>query len=110
MLQNPRTAATATLLYCCNPASVFCSAAYTESLFLALSWAGLWHIHRKPWLATALFALASSARSNGILSVWFVLHKGLAVQLQRWPRQKVKQATGCRMRCCCVRQRHSCMM
>jgi len=79
----------ATLLYCINPASVFCSAAYTESLFLALSFAGLWHMYRKPWLATALLALAASARSNGILSGWFVLHNGLQQLMRKWPRHKV---------------------
>ena len=72
-----------------NPASVFCSAAYTESLFLALSFAGLWHLHRSPYLATVLLVLASSARSNGILSAWFVLHDGLHQLMRRWPRQKV---------------------
>ena len=90
-----RTATLATLLYCFNPASVFCSAAYTESLFLALSFAGLWHLHHKPWLATALLALASSARSNGVLSAWFVLHNGLSKVSQRWSHQKVLRRSCC---------------
>ena len=90
VLQDERTASVATLLYCFNAAAVFCSAAYTESLFLALTFAGLWYLSRKPWLATALLTFASSARSNGVLSAWFLCHTGLRKLLRMWPHDKAR--------------------
>lgn len=65
------------LLFCWNPASVFYSAVYTESLFAFCTWMGLTSILRSPrsyWTGVLWFALASSSRSNGILAVWFLLN------------------------------------
>ena len=58
-------AASATLLFCFNPASVFFSAAYTESLFAGLTMAGLYYQASRPWMAAVSFAAASATRSNG---------------------------------------------
>lgn len=65
MLQDSSLAARATLLFCLTPASIFFSAIYTESLFALLSFAGMLCAGRRPWLATAAFALATATRSNG---------------------------------------------
>ena len=65
VLQDSSLAARATLLFCLTPASVFYSAIYTESLFALLSFAGMLWAGRRPWLATAAFALATATRSNG---------------------------------------------
>ena len=65
MLQDSSLAARATLLFCLTPASIFYSAIYTESLFALLSFAGMLCAGRRPWLATAAFALATATRSNG---------------------------------------------
>ena len=52
------------------PAAVFFSAAYTESLFLALSVGVLLAARRERWaLAGALGALAAATRSMGVLLI-----------------------------------------
>lgn len=52
--------------FCFNPASIFYSAVYTESLFAATSFLGMLLLEEKKfWSAVALFALSGAARSNG---------------------------------------------
>ncbi len=63
-------AAASALLFCFNPASVFHSAVYTESLHALAMFAGMHEIsHRRPWRATACFTVAAATRSNAILSI-----------------------------------------
>ena len=82
VLSRSREAHLAALLFCLNPASIFMSAFYTESLFAALSFGGMllsYHDHK--YAASFIFCLAAATRSNGILlsvliiglpSVWMV--------------------------------------
>lgn len=65
MLADPALAASATLLFCFNPASAFFSAAYTESLFAGLTMVGLYYQASRPWTSAVSFAAASATRSNG---------------------------------------------
>lgn len=52
---------------CCCPMSLFCSAAYSESLFLLLSGAALWDFERERFPPSALWAaLASATRLMGV--------------------------------------------
>ena len=76
-------------LFCCNPAGVFFTAAYSESLFSALTFTGHAIIARGRyiimttqtkrkksfWIAAAfVWGLASCARSNGLFSsIWLLL-------------------------------------
>lgn len=76
--RGARLADLSLLLFCANPASVFYSAPYTEALFAACTWAGLLLLPRAHWAGVAALAAAAAARSNGILGVWFPLHKLLA--------------------------------
>lgn len=94
ILQDEHLSALATALYCFNPASAFHSAAYTESLFTALSFAGMWHLHRprQYWWGVLCFALGTAARSNGLLNAGFVAHWGILQLLRAWPRSKVIHA------------------
>ncbi|KAM7288040.1 GPI mannosyltransferase 2 [Ixodes scapularis] len=70
----------ALLLFCFNPASIFFSACYTESLFAAVSFGGLALLeHGHPNLATLLFFLGGFVRSNGFLSAGFLLYSGLVL-------------------------------
>lgn len=77
VVKDKAVVALAVLLFCWNPASVFYSAVYTESLFAFCTWMGLIRVlesQRSYWTGVVWFALASSSRSNGILAVWFLLH------------------------------------
>jgi phosphatidylinositol glycan class V len=86
VLQNEELASLSVLLFCCNPASVFYSAAYTEALFAAFTWTGLVLLTFKSreskgggnfmyWaVGVLIFAVAGATRSNGILSAWFLIH------------------------------------
>lgn len=54
------------LIYAINPASVFFSAFYTESLFFAITVTGLWLLFKDlPLLASLVFGIGSYTRSNG---------------------------------------------
>jgi len=56
----------AALLFCFNPASIFFSSVYTESLFAFLSWAGALSLAvDSPWRAAVAFSAAAATRSNG---------------------------------------------
>lgn len=65
VLGDERWADAAVLFFCINPASVFYSAAYTESLFAAFTFWGMLLVYTNPWTAVAAFTLAAMARSNG---------------------------------------------
>lgn len=72
--EDPKIAAFSVLFFCFNPASVFYSAAYTESLFTAFTWMGILFHKDHFWWSVASFTLASASRSNGILSCWFLIY------------------------------------
>ena len=61
------------ILFCFNPASVFMSSLYTESLFSCLQFTALWYLEEeRSTLAVLLFGLGYATRSNGVLSCGFV--------------------------------------
>lgn len=77
VLKDPRRrreARLAVLLFCLNPASIFMSAFYTESLFSMLSFGGmLLAYHNHKYAASLIFCLTAATRSNGVLlSVLFI--------------------------------------
>lgn len=68
----------ATLLYCINPASIFFSAGYSESMFAAATFCGLILCEKNRLLAASMvFGLSSGTRSNGIISAGFVVYRQL---------------------------------
>ncbi len=85
---NARKEANFTLIaFCWNPAGVFFSVCYTESIFAALVFTAialLYAPNRRGlnfqrftgWVSAFLFALATLARSNGILNACFVAYWG----------------------------------
>ena len=77
VLRNDVLAERAALLFCINPASIFMSALYTESLFALLSFLGMWALEALGTsglsLAALLFAASSAVRSNGAISCGFLL-------------------------------------
>ncbi|XP_076353473.1 phosphatidylinositol glycan anchor biosynthesis class V [Tachypleus tridentatus] len=65
----------AACMFCLNPASVFFSAFYSESLFCLLTLCGLVCVERKMmYSACVLFGLSTITRSNGLVSSGFVLY------------------------------------
>ena len=65
-----------TLLFCFNPASVFMSSLYTESLFSCLQFTALCYLEEeRSTLAVLLFGLGCATRSNGVISCGFVTHQ-----------------------------------
>lgn len=66
--RDPLVSRRAVYWYCYNPASVFMSAAYSESLFAALSFSTMYCVETSNYLAaTALLAAATGTRSNGVV-------------------------------------------
>ena len=71
-----KIALVSSLLFCINPASVFMSSLYTESLFSCLQFTALCYWEQERCIvAVLLFGLGCATRSNGILSCGFVIHR-----------------------------------
>ncbi|QCD82893.1 phosphatidylinositol glycan [Vigna unguiculata] len=74
LLKDPDTALRATLLFCFNPASVFYSSIYSESLYALLCFGGMYHfVCGRNNFALLFFALSGCARSNGVLNAGYLL-------------------------------------
>ena len=76
---RPKSAQVASVMFAFNPASIFMSAAYRESLFSVLSIGGMLLYQKSRFLfASLIFGAASMTRSNGILHAgffgWNILH------------------------------------
>lgn len=75
VLRCPRQAFYAALLFCLTPANVFLAAGYSEALFAFLTFSAMGQLERgRSWTSGLLFALAAGVRSNGLVSVGFLLH------------------------------------
>lgn len=95
--QDHELAYNAAVLFCVNPASIFMTAPYTETLFACLSFGGMLYVRQQRLFSAAIFIGASAlTRSNGLVSAGFILHhvameyvENLAVEYQaRYPRQR----------------------
>eukprot|EP01130_Rhizamoeba_saxonica_P015601 TRINITY_DN7047_c0_g1_i5.p1 TRINITY_DN7047_c0_g1~~TRINITY_DN7047_c0_g1_i5.p1 ORF type:complete len:309 (-),score=24.56 TRINITY_DN7047_c0_g1_i5:675-1601(-) len=73
VLQDDEMARVSTLLYCFNPASVFMSSLYTESIFAMFTFGALFYLYTsREVIAVLFFMMATSTRSNGILAVGYI--------------------------------------
>jgi phosphatidylinositol glycan class V len=78
ILESEPLAYTAALIFCFNPASIFMSATYSESLFAALTFGGCYYLSKDVMFSAAiLFSLASLTRSNGVVLIGFLLYHTL---------------------------------
>lgn len=76
VLVNRRMAYHSALLFCVNPAGIFSSALYSESLFNAASLGGLFALsHGQHVVSTLAFVLACATRSNGITYAGYFLYQ-----------------------------------
>ncbi|KAK1586220.1 hypothetical protein Q3G72_000279 [Acer saccharum] len=64
MLKDPEAAFRASILFCFNPASIFYSSIYSESLYALFSIGGL-------NIAVICLALSGCARSNGVINAGY---------------------------------------
>ena len=78
IFRSSKLAQQVVLLFCFNPASVFFSAAYSESIFAMSQFWGMFFVERGNHLtATLAFSLGTMARSNGVISCGFIGYKFL---------------------------------
>lgn len=78
VFKDSKAALRATALFCFNPASIFYSSIYSESLFSLLSFAGVYYfLSGVNWKALLLFALSGAARSNGVINAGFFLFQAM---------------------------------
>ncbi|GFZ18237.1 transferases, transferring hexosyl groups [Actinidia rufa] len=69
ILKDRETALRASILFCFNPASIFYSSIYTESLYSLSSIGGVYQLMSGANnLATLMFSLSGAARSNGVIN------------------------------------------
>lgn len=78
LFKNRQMAIVSSILFCISPATVFMSAAYTESLFVCLQFTALYFLESgrvvSYLLAATFFCLGSATRANGIVSTGFITH------------------------------------
>eukprot|EP00096_Caligus_rogercresseyi_P011200 TRINITY_DN4337_c0_g1_i1.p1 TRINITY_DN4337_c0_g1~~TRINITY_DN4337_c0_g1_i1.p1 ORF type:complete len:529 (-),score=144.25 TRINITY_DN4337_c0_g1_i1:219-1805(-) len=80
VLKDEYLAYKASLFFCINPASIFFSAAYSESLYSLTSFYAMLKIERSFKLQVSLLLLFPSAtRANGFLNVGFSLYKSAKI-------------------------------
>jgi GPI mannosyltransferase 2 len=77
---TPIQARNASILFCIQPASIFMSSFYTESLFALTTLYGMWKFSEgSMFLASLAFGSASLIRANGVLYagffIWHLLHQ-----------------------------------
>ncbi|OMO80937.1 GPI mannosyltransferase 2-like protein [Corchorus capsularis] len=72
VLKDPNAALRASVLFCFNPASIFYSSIYSESLYALLSVGGLYYLSSGAnIIAVICLALSGLARSNGVLNAGY---------------------------------------
>ena len=75
LTSDPNLGLLSSFLFCINPASVFMCSVYTESLFVCLCFAGMLALTEHcPTVASLCFAMATATRSNGIITVGYLLY------------------------------------
>lgn len=75
VLHCPRQAFYGALLFCLSPANIFLAAGYSEALFALLTFTAMGQLERgRSWTSGLLFSLATGVRSNGLVSVGFLIH------------------------------------
>ncbi|KAH7683744.1 GPI mannosyltransferase 2 protein [Dioscorea alata] len=74
ILKDYKAAFLASVLFCFNPASVFYSSIYSESLYALFSLGGIYYVFSgSNTLAMLLLAVSGSARSNGTLNAGYFM-------------------------------------
>ncbi|KAL1199022.1 hypothetical protein V5N11_028361 [Cardamine amara subsp. amara] len=73
ILKDTEASFRASIIFCFNPASIFYSSIYSESLYAVFSIGGVHHLlSGNSNIAALWFALSSCARSNGVLNAGYI--------------------------------------
>ncbi|XP_062172261.1 uncharacterized protein LOC133877846 isoform X2 [Alnus glutinosa] len=108
ILKDPEAALRASILFCFNPASIFYSSIYTESLYALFSVGGLYHlVTGGNSVAVLWFALSGCARSNGVLNAGYfcfqTLHRAYdAVFIKKRAYLAIQVLIAGALRCICI--------
>ena len=80
VLRDEYLAYRSALLFCINPASIFFTSAYSESMHAALSFMLMLKVEKGFSFQMATFlALSTGVRSNALLNLGFVAYKGIRI-------------------------------
>ncbi|XP_051147649.1 uncharacterized protein LOC127262855 [Andrographis paniculata] len=94
VLKDQELAFRSSILFCFNPASIFYTSIYSESLYAFLTFGGMnFFINGNDHWATFCFALSGCARSNGVLNAGYFCFRTM---------QRAKE-TLCSRKCCIIR-------
>lgn len=75
VLQDRRLSLLSAFLYCVTPANVFLMVGYSESLFAALTFGGLWLLESgRIAKACLVLGLATGTRANGLVNAGFLVY------------------------------------
>lgn len=108
ILKDREGALRASILFCFNPASIFYSSIYTESLYSLLSIGGLYQfMSGANNVATLLLALSGTARSNGVINAGYICYQTMhnaydAVFCRRHFFLAVQVLAAGALRCLCI--------
>ncbi|XP_050368774.1 uncharacterized protein LOC126786857 [Argentina anserina] len=108
ILKDHEAALRASILFCFNPASIFYSSIYSETLFALFSIGGLYHLMSgKNAIAVLWLALSGFSRSNGMLNAGYfcfqTMHQAYdAVFLRKRAFLAVQVLVGGALRCICI--------
>ncbi|KAI4332567.1 hypothetical protein L6164_017463 [Bauhinia variegata] len=108
ILKDHETALRASILFCFNPASIFYSSIYSESLYALLTFGGLYHlIYGGNSLAVLYFALSGCGRSNGVLNAGYfcfqTMHRAYDAMFQKkHPTLALQIVISGALRCACI--------
>lgn len=108
ILKDHEAALRASILFCFNPASIFYSSIYSETLYALFSLGGLYYLMSgKNAIAVLWLALSGFSRSNGMLNAGYfcfqTMHQAYdAVFLRRRAFLAMQVLVGGALRCICI--------
>ncbi|CAL1540899.1 unnamed protein product [Lymnaea stagnalis] len=77
------------ILFCINPASIFMSALYSETMFSFFLFYALLILNRKAtFMASILIGFSVFTRSNGIVGIGFIIHKIVKIFVKTFSQQR----------------------
>ncbi|KAG9155695.1 hypothetical protein Leryth_003972 [Lithospermum erythrorhizon] len=108
ILKDTEVSLRASILFCLNPASIFYSSIYTESLYALLCIGGSYHFIRGATnYSTLWFALSGCVRSNGVLNAGYICYQTMhsaydAIFLKKCGYLALRVLVAGALRCLCI--------